>query len=73
MNKDGYLYAFNMYTGELVWKYKGPNDSLMWPGMPTVADGKIYLTTGEAAQYNAPPGISEFSCINASQENRFGS
>ena len=65
MNKDGYLYALDMYTGELVWKYKGPNDSLMWPGMPAVADGKIYLTTGEAAQYNGPAGISEFSCINA--------
>ena len=65
MNKDGYLYAFDMYTGEVMWKYKGPNDSLMWPGMPTVADGKIYITTGEEAQYNAPPGISEFSCINA--------
>ena len=65
MNKDGYLYAFNMYTGDLMWKYKGPNDSLMWPGMPTVADGKIYLTTGESAQYNGPAGTSEFSCLNA--------
>ena len=26
----------------------------MWPGMPNVADGKIYVTTGEAAQYNGP-------------------
>jgi outer membrane protein assembly factor BamB len=65
MNKDGYLYAFNMYTGEVVWKYKGPNDSLMWPGMPSVADGKIYVTTGEAAQYNKPYGTSEFSCLDA--------
>ncbi len=65
MNKDGYLYAFNMYTGEIVWKYKGPNDSLMWPGMPSVADGKIYVTTGEAAQYNKPYGTSEFSCLDA--------
>jgi outer membrane protein assembly factor BamB len=65
MNKDGYLYAFNMYTGEIVWKYKGPNDSLMWPGMPSVADGKIYVTTGEAAQYNKPLGTSEFSCLDA--------
>ena len=65
MNKDGFLYAFNMYTGDVVWKYKGPNDSLMWPGMPTVADGKIYMTTGESAQYNGPAGISEFSSINA--------
>jgi len=65
MNKDGYLYAFDMYTGEVVWKYKGPNDSLMWPGMPSVADGKIYVTTGEAAQYNKPLGTSEFSCLDA--------
>lgn len=65
MNKDGYLYAFDMYTGEVVWRYRGPNDSLMWPGMPTVADGKIYVTTGEAAQYNKPFGTSEFSCIDA--------
>jgi len=65
MNKDGYLYAFDIYTGDVVWKYKGPNDSLMWPGMPSVADGKIYVTTGEEAQYNGPAGISEFSCINA--------
>ncbi len=65
MNKDGFLYAFDMYTGDIVWKYKGPNDTLMWPGMPTVADGKIYMTTGEAAQYNGPAGTSEFSCINA--------
>jgi outer membrane protein assembly factor BamB len=65
MNKDGYLYAFDMYTGDIVWKYKGPNDSLMWPGMPSVADGKIYMTTGESAQYNKPEGTSEFSCIDA--------
>jgi outer membrane protein assembly factor BamB len=65
MNKDGYLYAFDMYTGEVLWKYKGPNDSLLWPGMPTVADGKIYVTTGEEATYGGPQGISEFSCINA--------
>jgi outer membrane protein assembly factor BamB len=54
-----------MYTGEIVWKYKGPNDSLMWPGMPSVADGKIYVTSGESAQYNKPTGTSEFSCLNA--------
>ena len=65
MNKDGYLYAFNIRTGEVVWRYKGPNDTLMWPGMPSVADGKLYMTTGQTAQYNAEGGISEFSCINA--------
>ncbi len=65
MNKDGYLYAFNIYTGELVWKYRAIEQTLMWPGMPTVADGKIYVTSGEEAQYNAPAGVSAFSCINA--------
>jgi outer membrane protein assembly factor BamB len=65
MNKDGFLYAFNMYTGALVWKYRAIDQTLMWPGMPSVADGKIYLTSGESAQYNAPAGVSAFSCINA--------
>jgi outer membrane protein assembly factor BamB len=65
MNKDGYLYAINIDTGNLLWKYKGPDDTLMWPGMPTVADGKVYVTTGEAAQYNGPAGTSEFACLNA--------
>ena len=65
MNKDGNLYALNVETGDVVWKYKGPNDSLIWPGMPTVADGKVYVTTGEAAQYTGPAGTSEFACLNA--------
>lgn len=47
MNKDGYLYAIDIATGNLVWKYKGPNDTLIWPGMPTVADGKIYVATSQ--------------------------
>jgi outer membrane protein assembly factor BamB len=65
MNKDGYLYAFDTRTGELVWKYRAIDQTLMWPGMPSVADGKIYVTSGESAQYNAPAGTSAFSCINA--------
>lgn len=65
LNKDGYFYAIDIETGNLIWKYKGPNDTLIWPGMPTVADGKVYVTTGEAAQYNGPVGTSEFACLNA--------
>jgi outer membrane protein assembly factor BamB len=65
MNKDGYLYAIDIATGNLVWKYKGPNDTLIWPGMPTVADGKIYVTTGQFAAYGGPAGVSEFACLNA--------
>ncbi len=65
MNKDGYLYAFNMYTGSLVWKYKGSDSTLLWPGMPTVADGMVYATTGEIAEYGGQVGTSQFACLNA--------
>jgi outer membrane protein assembly factor BamB len=65
MNKDGYLYAIDIATGDLVWKYSASNKTLIWPGMATVADGKVYVTTGEAAQYNGPVGTSEFACLNA--------
>lgn len=65
MNKDGYLYAINIETGNPVWKYKGPDDTLIWPGMPTIADGKVYVTTGEYAAYGGPYGSSEFACLNA--------
>jgi outer membrane protein assembly factor BamB len=66
MNKDGFLYAVNVDTGVLVWKYKGPDETLIWPGMPTVADGKIYVTTGELAQYVTDyKTYSQFACLNA--------
>jgi outer membrane protein assembly factor BamB len=65
MNKDGYLYAINLQTGQLVWKYKGPNETLLWPGMPAVADGKVYVTTGEIAQYFGQVGVSQFACLSA--------
>ncbi len=66
MNKDGYLYAINVETGVPVWKYKGPDENLIWPGMPTVADGKIYVTTGELAQYVTQyQTYSEFACLSA--------
>ena len=64
-NKDGFVYALDAATGRVVWKYKGPNEGNIWPGMATVADGKVYLTTGEAVQYNGPPGVSEFACLDA--------
>ena len=64
LNKDGYLYAVDVATGKLVWKYQGPG-TLLWPGFPTVADGKIYATTGEIAQYGGEMGTSEFVCLNA--------
>lgn len=65
MNKDGYLYALNEKTGALLWKYRSPDNDFMWPGMPTVAEGKIYVTTAQYAAYNGPAQISQFACINA--------
>jgi outer membrane protein assembly factor BamB len=65
MNKDGYLYAFNEQTGSLVWRYKGPDSTLLWPGMPSVADGLVYVTTGEVAEYGGQVGVSQYACLNA--------
>jgi outer membrane protein assembly factor BamB len=64
LNKDGYLYAIDVETGNLVWKYTGPG-TLLWSGFPTVADGKVYATTGEAAAYGGLVGTSEFACLDA--------
>ncbi len=64
LNKDGNLYAINIATGQLVWKYQG-SGTLLWPGYPTVADGKVYATTGEIAQYGGAVGTSQFACLNA--------
>jgi outer membrane protein assembly factor BamB len=64
LNKDGNLYAINIETGNLVWKYMGPGP-LMFPGNPTVADGMVYATTGQNAQYLGQVGASQFACLNA--------
>lgn len=64
LNRDGHLYALDVNTGHLVWKYQGPG-LLMFPGTPTVADGKIYATTGQVASYTGEAGESEFACLDA--------
>jgi outer membrane protein assembly factor BamB len=64
MNKDGFLYALNVTNGDVVWKYQGPS-TLMFPGTPTVADGKVYATTGQTASYTGAAGSAEFSCLDA--------
>jgi outer membrane protein assembly factor BamB len=63
LNKDGNLYALDVDTGDLVWKYKGPGP-LIFPGNPTVADGKIYATTGQTASYTGQESTSEFACLD---------
>ncbi len=64
LNKDGHLYALDESTGRLVWAYEGPGP-LMFPGNPTVADGKVYATTGQAATYGEFNSTSEFACVDA--------
>jgi eukaryotic-like serine/threonine-protein kinase len=64
INKDGNLYAIDQNTGKVVWKYKGPGP-LLFPGTPTIADGKIYVTTGQEALYGGLSSTSEFACLDA--------
>jgi eukaryotic-like serine/threonine-protein kinase len=67
INKDGYLYALDVNTGELLWKYIGPGP-LFFPGYPVVADGKVYITSGQSASFNPSTGEyceSEFVCLDA--------
>jgi outer membrane protein assembly factor BamB len=63
-NKDGSIYALNITTGELVWNYQGPG-TMLFPGMPTVADGKVYVTSGQDASFGTEVGESEFVCLDA--------
>ncbi len=63
-NKDGSIYAIDISTGKLVWKYQGPG-TMLFPGMPTVADGKVYVTSGQNATFGTETGASEFVCLNA--------
>jgi outer membrane protein assembly factor BamB len=65
LNRDGNLYAFDENTGKVIWKYTGPGP-LMFPGNPSIADGKIYATTGQAAAYgDINNTASEFACLDA--------
>ena len=63
-NKDGYIYALNLDNGKLVWRYKGPG-TMIFPGTPTVADSKVYVTSGQSASYGDEFGASQFACLDA--------
>jgi outer membrane protein assembly factor BamB len=63
-NKDGYIYAINLSDGKLAWRYKGPG-TMIFPGTPTVADGKVYVTSGQSASYGDEFGESQFVCLDA--------
>jgi outer membrane protein assembly factor BamB len=65
-NQDTYLYAVNATTGQLVWKYKG--SGVAYEGRFSVADGKVYVQTGDAEYRDFETGVyghDQFDCIDA--------
>ena len=65
-NGDTYDYAFDLYTGKLVWKYKGPGNH--YSASPLVADGKVYTQSGNLAYVDPLTGEkvkAELVCLNA--------
>jgi len=66
MNQDKNLYAIDVETGEVVWKYEGPG--VYYQGIPIIADGKVYAQTGDTLYMDPDthePGKSEYVCLDA--------
>ncbi len=68
---DGYIYAFNTTNGKLVWKYYSGNTTEtafgtypFW-GNIVVADGKLYVATGEHTTPNPIPYGYSLYCLDA--------
>ena len=49
-SQDGYLYALDSQTGELVWRYWIEDDDAVW-GRPTLADGTVYFGSAGCCAY----------------------
>jgi hypothetical protein len=68
---DGYLRCYNATTGALVWKdYSADSTDMatghyVWWGDCIVADGKLYLATGEHTSPNPPARGNALYCIDA--------
>lgn len=65
-NQDGYLYAVNATTGQLVWKQKGTG--VGFTNQLSIADGKIYIEMGENQYADPATGVpchSEYDCFDA--------
>ena len=66
LNFDANLYAINATNGNVIWKYKCPG--MFYPSGPTVADGKVYVTTGSAEYRDVATGVrgvDESVCLDA--------
>jgi outer membrane protein assembly factor BamB len=73
LSSDG-VHAFNLTTGQKLWDFKGINSGADFPGFSyypfegttmTVADGKIYLQTGDTHGDPLFRG-AQLYCVNAS-------
>ena len=72
---DGWLYAFEPKTGELIWKFDcNPKKSVFKPAAgvgtrnyllatPVAVDGKVYIGVGREPE--AGPGLGHLWCIDA--------
>jgi outer membrane protein assembly factor BamB len=70
---DGWLYSFTADKGELVWKFDanpksavheigGAGDKSDFIGTPVVAEGKLYIGTGQDPEHFT--GLAHFYCID---------
>jgi hypothetical protein len=68
----GELIAYNITTGEIIWKYTARTEGFESPygnypmGIGAIADGKIYIGTGEHSPTQPLYRGSVLQCINAS-------
>jgi outer membrane protein assembly factor BamB len=74
VNTDGFLYALDVLTGKVVWKYggwyQGNKNGVLdyYPGYPRVADGKVYSRIGNRNARDQNTGEyskSETVCLDA--------
>ncbi|MCW4005547.1 MAG: PQQ-like beta-propeller repeat protein [Candidatus Bathyarchaeota archaeon] len=71
----GVLYCYDVHDGTLLWKYEASDptgEALYGANFPTeisfIADGKIYLQTGEHSPINPPHRGSRLRCISSAGE-----
>ena len=71
---DGHLYAFDVNTGKIVWNFFTGNTTETpygtWPiwGSPVVADGKVYVSSGEHSSVSRPLSVErghKLYCLDA--------
>jgi outer membrane protein assembly factor BamB len=69
---SGYLYCYDINTGETVWTYeaKDPYSEFLfstnwWGRIPFITDGKVYLGHAEHSPLDPKPRGAPFACLDA--------